>query len=105
MSAEQHRLLQAIQHFSARTRGAELPKGVPKALEGLQKALGQPMPGHDTPGAKAALKAAPGTGSGPPTGAAKGSKSTPPGQQEATVSEAIQRAAEKAVAEISGNAA
>jgi hypothetical protein len=95
------RLLQALEFFSSRTRGAELPKGVEEAIQGLQKALGQPMPGQDTPGARAALKVAPGTDG---TGenyrkAAIGRDGPSPGQREANgISEEIQKAAESIVA-------
>jgi hypothetical protein len=64
MSAEVQKLLQAVEHFKARARGAELPKGAQEAVESLFKALGQPMPGRDTPGAREALKLAPGSGTG-----------------------------------------
>ncbi len=105
MSAEAQRLLQALEHFSSRTRGAELPDGVSEAVGGLQKALGQPMPGRDTPGAREALSLAPGTGTGVPMEqAAKGPDSASPGQREASsLSAAIDKAAEKAAAEIAAS--
>lgn len=108
MNAEAQRLLQALSHFQARSRGAELPKGVSEAVEGLQKALGGPMPGRDTPGSREALKLAPGTqGTGVPMEqAAKGSDGPSPGQREAkSVSQEIKEAAEKAAAEIAGKQA
>lgn len=106
MSGEQQRLLQAIEHFNSRTRGAELPKGVAEAVQGLQKALGQPMPGRDTPGAREALKLAPGNATGVPMEqAAKGSDSASPGQREAlSVSEEIDAAAQKAAEQIAAGA-
>lgn len=64
---EAQRLLQAISHFKARTRGAALPKGTEEALKGLAEALGTSMPDRDTPGGREALKVAPGTrGTGEP---------------------------------------
>jgi hypothetical protein len=100
MSAEAQKLLQAVEHFKARTRGAELPKGTEEAVAGLQKALGQPMPGRDTPGEREALKAAPGTGSAL-RDAAKGPDAPSPGQREAAgLSEQI----EQAVAQITSKA-
>jgi ribosomal protein S6E (S10) len=105
MSQEVQRLLQAVEHFKARTRGAELPKGAQEAVDGLTKALGQPMPGRDTPGAREALSVAPGTtGTGVPMEqAAKGPDAPSPGQREAqgqgsTVSEEIAKAAAEIVA-------
>jgi hypothetical protein len=86
MSAEVQRLLQAVELFSARSRGAELPKGVEEAVSGLKEALGQPMPpSADTPGSRAAAKAAPGTtGTGEHfSKAAKGLDSPSPGQRAA----------------------
>jgi hypothetical protein len=109
-NAEILRLLQAVEHFKARTRGAELPKGAQDALEGLSKTLGQPMPDRDTPGSRAAFKAAPGAPMTPGTGvpmeqAAKGPDNASPGQRAAEgagLSDQIKEAAEKAVAEIAG---
>ena len=85
MSIDQQRLMQAIENFRIRTKGAELPKGTAEALEELQKTLGSPMPGRDTPGARAALKVAPGTrGTGENfSKAAKGVDGPSPGQIEA----------------------
>lgn len=82
---EAQRLLQAVEHFKARTRGGELPKGVEEALGGLSKALGTPMPDRDTPGGMEALKVAPGTrGTGEHySQAVKGTDGPSPGQQEA----------------------
>ena len=91
------RLMQALEFFNSRTRGSELPKGVSEAVQGLQKALGQPAPGADTPGARAALKVAPGTDG---TGenyrkAAVGVDGPSPGQKEANgISAEIAKAAE-----------
>lgn len=103
MSAEVQKLLQAVEHFKARTRGAELPKGAQEAVDGLTKALGQPMPGRDTPGAREALKLAPGQGTGtgvPMEQAAQGPDAPSPGQQAAggAVSGEITKAAEAIVA-------
>jgi hypothetical protein len=102
--AEVQRLLQAVQHFQNRSRGAELPKGAAEAIEGLQKALGQPAPGRDTPGAREALKQAPGnapeTGTGTPMkSAAVGNDRPSPGQREA---QDIQARIAAAAAEIAG---
>jgi hypothetical protein len=82
---EAQRLLQAVEHFKARTRGAELPKGVDEALKGLGKALETPMPDRDTPGGREALKVAPGTrGTGEHfSQAVKGRDGPSPGQKEA----------------------
>lgn len=82
---EAQRLLQAIEHFKARTRGAELPKGTEEALGGLSKALGTPMPDRDTPGGRAAMAVAPGTrGTGEHfSQAVKGHDGPSPGQKEA----------------------
>jgi len=106
MSAEAQRLLRAIEHFKARTRGAELPEGTEKALDGLQKTLGQPVPGRDTPGAREALKAAPGNATGVPMEqAAKGPDASTPGQREAQgLSQEIQEAAQKAAEQIAATA-
>lgn len=84
-NAEVQRLLQAMSHFSARTRGAQLPKGVQEGVEALQQALGQPLPGHDSPGSREALAVAPGTkGTGAPMAkAALGPDGPSPGQKEA----------------------
>jgi hypothetical protein len=101
MSLELQKLLQAVEHFQARTRGAELPKGLPEAIDGLQKAAGQTMPDRDTPGAREALKLAQGTKG---TGAAlkqsaQGPDAPSPGQREAqSVSAEIAKAAESIVA-------
>lgn len=101
MSMEIQRLLQAAEHFKARTRGAELPKGALEAVDALQKALGEPMPERDTPGARAALRVAPGTkGTGEPfSKAARGVDGPSPGQREAqSLSQQIQEAAESIAA-------
>lgn len=105
MSQEVQKLLQAVEHFKARTRGAELPNGAQEAVDGLTKALGQPMPGRDTPGAREALKVAPGSGplGAPMELAAKGPDVPSPGQREAhaqggTISDEITKAAESIVA-------
>lgn len=102
---EVQRLLQAVEHFKARTRGAELPKGVEEALGGLSKALGTPMPDRDTPGGRAALSLAPGTqGTGEHfSQAVKGSDGPSPGQKAAksasrALTEASTALAEKVVA-------
>lgn len=101
MSAELQKLLQAVDHFEARTRGAELPEGLSEAVEGLKKVAGHPMPDRDTPGAREALKLAQGTTG---TGAAlkdsaKGPDAPSPGQREAqSVSAEIAKAAESIVA-------
>lgn len=82
---EAQRLMQAIEHFKARTRGAALPEGVEKALGGLSEALGTPMPDRDTPGGREALKVAPGTrGTGEPfSKAVLGPDGPSPGQRAA----------------------
>lgn len=101
MSAEVQRLLQAVEHFKARTRGAELPKGAEEALEGLAKTFSEPMPGRDTPGQRAALSVAPGATGVPMEQAAKGPDGPSPGQKAAAssgVSAEIQKAAESIVA-------
>jgi hypothetical protein len=93
---EVQRLLQAVEHFKSRTRGAELPEGVAELVDGLQEKLGQPLPGRDTPGSREALKLAPGTnGTGAPLKqAAKGPDGPSPGQRAAqSVSAAIDEAA------------
>lgn len=93
---EAQRLLQAIEHFKARTRGAELPKGTEEALTGLSKALGTPMPDRDTPGGRAALSVAPGTrGTGEHfSQAVKGPDGPSPGQRAAKrASDGIREAA------------
>jgi hypothetical protein len=93
MSAEVQRLLQAVEHFKARTRGAELPKGAEDAITGIEKAFSQPMPGRDSPGEKEALKASTGTGAAL-RDAAKGPDTPSPGQREAAaISEQIEQAA------------
>jgi hypothetical protein len=99
MSQAVQRLLQAAEHFKTQTRGAELPEGAQEAVDALQKALGQPMPGRDTPGAREALKLAPGTqGTGAPMkDAAKGPDGPSPGQREA---QGVSAAIDKAAAEI-----
>lgn len=107
MSQEVQRLMQALEHFQARTRGAELPKGVGEAVGALQKSLGSPMPGRDTPGARQALKLAPGTdGTGAPMReAALGPDGPSPGQRasgKTGVSEDIHRAAAEIVANARG---
>lgn len=108
MSQEVQRLLQAVEHFKARTRGAELPKGAQEAVDGLTKALGQPMPGRDSPGARQALALAPGTtGTGVPMEqAATGVDGPSPGQRAAQsqgsgISKEIQEAAAQIVANAS----
>jgi hypothetical protein len=101
MTAEQQRLLQAVEHFQKQTRGAELPEGVADAIKALTESLGKPAPGHDTPGTREALKVAPGTkGTGEPMQrAAIGVDGASPGQREArTLSQQIQDAAEAAAA-------
>lgn len=100
MSAEAQRLLQAIEHFKARTRGAELPEGTDKALEGLSKVLGVPTADRNTPGGRAALGAAPGTrGTGEHISrSAKGPDQPSPGQRAAGVSAEIDKAAQQIVA-------
>jgi len=101
VSIENQRLLQAVQNFKTRSKGAELPKGTQEALEALTKALSAPSPGRDTPGERAALKVAPGTtGAGEPMAkAAKGIDGPSPGQREAQrLSQQIQDAAESIAA-------
>jgi hypothetical protein len=101
MSIETQRLLQAVQNFKTRSKGGELPKGTEEALEALTKALGAPAPGRDTPGARAALKVAPGTtGAGEPfPKAARGVDGPSPGQREAlSLSQQINEAAESIAA-------
>lgn len=104
MSMEVQRLLQAVEHFKARTRGAELPEGTDKALEGLAKALSTPVPERDTPGGRAALSAAPGTkGTGEHfSRAAKGTDQPSPGQRAAAAN--VSGEIEKAAAAIAAKA-
>jgi len=85
MSIHEQRLLQAIQNYSNRSKGGELPKGVEEAIAGLTKALSAPAPGKDSPGAREALKVAPGTtGTGESIArAARGIDGPSPGQREA----------------------
>lgn len=85
MSYHEQRLLQAIQNYQTRTKGGEVPKGIEEALGALSKVLGTPAPGQDTPGAREALKVAPGTtGTGEDISkAAKGIDGPSPGQREA----------------------
>ena len=93
---ERERLLQALEHFNNRTKGEEQPEGTKEAIEGLLKALGAPAPGRDTPGAREALKVAPGTdGTGAHfSRAAMGVDGPSPGQKEAqSVSAQIKEAA------------
>lgn len=100
---EAQRLLQAIDHFQARTRGVELPKGTKEALEGVQKALKTPMPDRDTPGGREALKVAPGTrGTGEHfSQAVKGHDGPSPGQREAAgVSREVEEKASELAAKI-----
>jgi hypothetical protein len=85
MNSQTMRLMQALEFFSARTRGSQLPKGVEEAIAALQSTLGHPAPGNDTPGTREALKVAPGTDG---TGenfrkAAIGVDGPSPGQKEA----------------------
>lgn len=56
MSAERQRLLQAIERYEART--PELSKETKGALKGIAKELNAPER-RDTPGTRAAAKAAP----------------------------------------------
>lgn len=96
LDPEVARLLQAVEHFESRSKGADLPKGVSEAVQGLSDALGRPTPGRDTPGAREALKLAPGTeGTGAPYAkAAIGRDGPSPGQREArSLSQEIQDAA------------
>jgi len=85
MSVHEQRLLQAVQNYVTRTKGGELPKGALEAVQALQKALGTPAPGKDTPGQRETLKVAPGTrGTGEPMEkAALGVDGPSPGQREA----------------------
>lgn len=101
MSMEQQRLLQALQRFSDRSKGAELPKGTEEALAGLRTALSAPPPDHGTPGTRAALRVVPGTtGTGEPMEkAARGVDGPSPGQRSAQgVTQAIQEAASQILA-------
>ena len=96
MSVHQQRLLQAIENYVTRTKGGEQPKGAEEAIAALQKVLGTPAPGRDTPGAREAFKVAPGTrGTGEEMSkAATGIDGPSPGQREAkSVSQQIQEAA------------
>lgn len=80
------RLLQAIEHFNSRTKGAQdIPKEVVAAVEGLHKALNVPPPGRNTPGSREAYAVAPGTrGAAEPfPKAARGIDGPSPGQREA----------------------
>lgn len=85
MSIHEQRLLQAIQNYSTGSKGGELPKGIEEALAGLTKVLSSPAPGKDSPGAREALKVAPGTtGTGESIKkAALGIDGPSPGQREA----------------------
>lgn len=104
MSAEQQRLLQALEHFTNRTKGGDLPKGTEEALQALQKALSGPMPGNDSPGQREALSVAPGTtGTGEHfSKAALGVDGPSPGQGE---SKSLSQQIADAAAEISQHAA
>jgi hypothetical protein len=97
MSIHVQRLLQALENYNTRTKGAEdQPKGVQEAVAALVKALGTPAPGRDTPGQREALKVAPGTvGTGAPMEkAAVGIDGPSPGQREAkSLSQQIHEAA------------
>lgn len=96
MSIHQQRLLQALESYVTRTKGGEQPKGAEEAIQALQKVLGTPAPGRDTPGAREAFKVAPGTkGTGEPIDkAAKGIDGPSPGQREAqSLSQQIHEAA------------
>lgn len=105
-SAELQRLLQAVEHFQSRTKGAELPKGVSEALQGLQKAAGTPQPTRDTPGAREAMKASGGTrGTGEHFSvAATGPDGPSPGQREAQGSGGVSKEIHEAAAAIVANA-
>lgn len=85
MNSEGQRLMQALQFFKERSHGAELPKGVMEALDGLSEALGQEPGLYDSPGQREAAKSAPGTkGTGEPfPNAARGVDGTSPGQRAA----------------------
>ena len=85
MSVHEQKLLQAIQNYSTRTKGGEVPKGIEEALGALTKVLSTPAAGSDSPGAREALKVAPGTvGTGEDISkAAKGVDGPSPGQREA----------------------
>lgn len=97
MNIQAKRLMQAIEHFQGRTKGAgDIPKDVHSAIEALHKALNLPAPGKDSPGAREALKVAPGTtGAGEPMNkAALGVDGPSPGQREArSLSQQIHEAA------------
>lgn len=98
--AEAQRLIQAVEHFQARTRGGDLPKGAQEAVDGLLKVFGSGGPARDTPGSREAHKVAPGTdGTGEPMArAAIGRDGPSPGQREArSISQEIQEAAESIV--------
>lgn len=85
MSIHEQRLLQAIENYVSRTKGGEVPKGAEEAISALQKVLGTPAPGKDTPGQREALKVSPGTvGTGADISrAARGVDGPSPGQREA----------------------
>jgi hypothetical protein len=105
MSSQQsQRLVQAVQHFQERTRGEELPKETQDAIKGLLNALEGGTPARDTPGGRAALKAAPGTdGTGEPMErAVKGPDGPSPGQRAAR---SVSQEVKEAVANIAANQA
>lgn len=80
-SAQALRLLQAIEHFQNTSKGAELPKGTDEALEGLSKVLRASAPQAQTPGHRAALAVAQGSGEAKPPPIAQDRPS--PGQRAA----------------------
>ena len=99
-SAEEARLLDAIERYQGRTSKGEPKQGVSEALQGLLKALGTDGPARDTPGAREARRVAPGTdGTGEHySKAAIGRDGPSPGQREArSLSQEIQEAAESIV--------
>ena len=100
MSVNQQRLLQAIENFQRRNKGEERNDKVEEAIGALTKLLSAPAPGRDTPGAREALKVAPGTrGAGEDMSrAAVGIDGPSPGQREArSLSQQIHEAAQAIV--------
>jgi hypothetical protein len=101
MNMQAKRLLEAVEHFQGRTKGAEdISPEVADAVKALHEALGMPAPDRNTPGARAALKVVPGTkGSGETFAkAAKGVDGPSPGQRAAqSLSQQINDAAAEIV--------
>lgn len=107
MNTQTKRLLQALEQFQERTKGAkDLSPDVGKAIEALQGALNAPPVSEDSPGRLSALDAVKGTtGAGEPMEkAAKGPDGPSPGQTEGrSMSEQIHEAAQAIAASAKKN--